>query len=163
MKNKMKNKMNLKWIVPMLSLGISSVVCAQEQMGVKIEGKETQRIPVENLRKLTFPEKKMNIITVDDEEVLDVPLVDIVLVFNAKGNSTTEITNVGSLQIYQSDNFLYIKSEQSLGTITITDLQGRKRLKTKGTENETSINVSSFERGVYILQVNKTALKFILK
>ena len=157
-------KLNLKILVLILSLGISSIVYAEEQQViVKVKGVETQRIPVENLRKLTFPDKKLNIVTVDNEEILNIPLVDIVLVFNVGENTSTEVVNVENLQIYQSGNFLHIKSEQPLGSVVITDLQGRKRFYAQSAENETAVNVSSLEKGVYILQVNQTALKFILK
>jgi hypothetical protein len=135
-------------------------------MIVKVNGKETQHVSMDNLRKLTFEGEKLTITTINNEETLNIPLLDIVLVFNIEEETNTKdvkVEKVENLQIWQSGGFLYIQSDQPLGTVLITDLQGRRMIYSKSAENTTSINISALQKGVYILQVNRTALKFILK
>jgi len=157
-------KLNLKWMMLIFMFNIGSyMVHAQEgELIVKVNGVESKRIPVESLQKLTFNNDKLNIITTNNEEVLNVPLSDIVLVFYAEATNTKAV-NVGSLQIWQSGSFLYVQNDGPLGTIVVMDLQGRRRIAEQCAENTTSINMSTFEKGIYILQINKTAIKFILK
>lgn len=146
-----------------LSLGIANVVHAQGEMIVKVNGMESRRIPVENLRKLTFPNEKLEIETKSNSEQLAFPLSDIMLVFSGVAGTHIEpIASASGLQVYLQADVLYISNEQQeLGRIQLFDMRGLQLAAQYSKENRATMNVSGLSAGVYILKMENKVVKFI--
>jgi len=152
----------LRWIMLALSLGIVNIVHAQGEMIVKVNGGETQRIPMENLRKLTFPSEKLEIVTKGGSQQLTFPLPEIMLVFSGVETHSEQIASASGLQVYLQADVLYISNEQQgLGRIQLFDMRGLQIAAQYSKENRATMNVSGLLAGVYILKVENNVVKFI--
>jgi hypothetical protein len=79
-------------------------------------------------------------------------------IFSLKSNTgNTEIKNTAKIEIYPNPvyNTLYIDcKDEAVQAITIYDLQGKAILKKYGLSDIFSVDISSLNRGVYILQID---------
>ena len=158
----MKKKKNFKWIMLALSLGVGSVVCAQGEMIIKNNGKEWTRISMDNLKKLTFPNEKLEIVKNGGSEQLTFPLSDIMLVFSAINTGSEQIASESGVKVYLQADVLYISNEQqALGRIQLFDMRGLLVATQYNSENNASINVSGLAAGIYILKIENIVVKFI--
>jgi len=151
-----------KWIMLALSFGVACGVHAQGEMIVKVNGNEYQRIPVENLRKLTFPNEKLEIETKGGSEQLAFMLPEIMLVFRGLPTYSEPVASVSDLQVYLHADVLYISTEQQeLGRIQLFDMRGLQVAAQYSKENNATMNVAGLSAGVYILKVENRVVKFI--
>ena len=155
-------KDRLRWIMLMLSLGITYGVCAQGEMIIKRNGGEFKRIPMENVRKLTFPNEKLEIALITGSEQLTFPLSEIMLVFSGVDDThSKQIASASNLKVYLQADVLYISNgQQELGKIQLFDTRGWLIETQYNKENMASMNVSGLPAGVYILKVENTVVKF---
>jgi len=156
-------KRKFKWIMLMLSLGIANVVHAQGEMIIKTNGGEVKRIPVENLRKLTFPNEQLEITQKDGSEKLTFPLSEIMLVFSGVDETNSkQIASASGLNVYLHADVLYISNEQQeLRRIQLFDIRGLQLATQYSNENWATLNVSGLSAGVYILRIENKVVKFI--
>jgi len=155
-------KTKLKLIMLALSLSAANFIYAQGEMIVKVNGGELQRIPVENLRKLTFPNERLEIETKGGSEQLAFPLSDIMLVFRGLPTYSEPIASTSELQVYLYADVLYILNEQQeLGRIQLFDMRGLQIAAQYSKDNSATMNVSGLSAGVYILKIENKVVKFI--
>lgn len=134
---------------------------AQSQLIIHFHDNTENASDIQNISKLIFPENKVKL-DFSDGSTNEFLLSNIrKIVFNG----TTRVNNVienNDLQIYPNPatNYLYIKNlPAGSHKITIFNLTGIEVLSTEIAMNS-PMDISSLNKGIYIILINAKALKF---
>lgn len=147
----------------MLSIGISGIAQAQEEIIVKVNNSEVQVIEIDKIRKLTFPDGNLKIESNKGDLLFSTPISEIMLILSRDEESSIEPVETDNFTAYQQNGFLYITTEEKPNKIEIINLQGQTIHSIKDAGRAVTIPISDLAQGTYLLRIDHTILKFIKK
>jgi len=142
-------------------LAVGQLMMAQSfnMIVLKADGNETQ-YAVSDVQKIVFDNSTMTVELKSGENVADVTRVSFK---DATGVETLKPESSVSVFPNPVQETLTVKGVKKGAVINVFDMSGGLLQTVTTQENTANINVSSLQKGVYLLQVDKQVVKFIKK